>query len=123
MAATYDDTLPTDKDRARSLVGDTDVENALHSDEHIDAVLAMQGSVAAASSYLAQELVARFASNPIRKSASGVSVDYTENLRLWRQIAGEQQAQVAGGAITFVPANYTGDASTDEYARPPDYWP
>jgi hypothetical protein len=123
MTATYNDTLPTDLDRARSLIGDTDMTNALMSDEHVEAVLGYKGSLNAAVAYLATELVARFAKSPIRKSATGISVDYTENLKLWRQIAGDATAQEAGGSISFIPANYTGDEPTDEFSRPPWPWP
>lgn len=123
MSATYDETLSTDTDKARSRIGDTDVTDALMSDEHIDAVLAWRGSVDAAVVYLAQELVARFARNPIRMSDNGTSIDMSENMKVWRQIAGDAQSSAAGGALTFVPATYTGDDTAGEFGRPLTFWP
>lgn len=126
MAATYDDTLPTDKDKARSLLGDTDVDpasEALHSDEHITAVLAWQGSLAAGVVYLAKELIARFATEPVKVTADGVTVDYTARLGVWRTIVAEQQAEVSGGGISFVTATFGASTSTDEYARLGEYFP
>lgn len=120
---TYDDTLSTDKDKARSQIGDTDITDALMSDEHIEAVLTWKGSVALAVAYLAQELIARFARDPIRMTDNGATTDMTENMRIWRQLAGDAQAAASGGALSFVTANYTGEATTDEFARPPNYWP
>jgi len=125
MGATYDDALPTDRDRARSILGDTQdlPDDALLTDEHIDAVLAWQASLDGAVAFLAAELAARFARQPVRVTSNGKTVDYGERLAHWRTIAGEARADAAGGGLTMVPATYTDTATTDEFARPPDYWP
>lgn len=121
MSATYDDTLPTDLDRVRAQLGDTDTDAALHSDAHIRAVLSLQSSVAASVAFLARELVARYASQPIRKTADGLTVDYTGRVALWQALAGDAAASAAGGGISFVPATYGATATTDEYGRPSCY--
>lgn len=125
MTATYDETLPTDKDKARSLLGDTDVEpdaNALHSDEHITAVLALEGSLNAAVVYLAKELIAKYAQEPIKITEQGRTIDLSERLRAWRGIVQDLQSQVSGGGLSFVPATYGAADSVDEFSRPPSYW-
>ncbi len=120
MSATYDETLPTDKDVIRSMLGDIDTANALHSDEHIAAVLVLQGSVNAGIVYLANELIARYAQEPVKVTiddAGGqIVVDYTERLKIWRAIVSTAQSGINGGGISFVPASYGVDA-TDEYSR------
>lgn len=119
MAATYDETLPTDQDKARSQLGDTDIDYALHSDEHIAAVLTWQGSLAAGVVYLAKELIARYATEPVKVEADGVKVDYTARLGVWRAIVAEQQAEVSAGGsgIVFVSATFGATDTTDEYGR------
>lgn len=121
MSATYDDTLPTDLDRVRAQLGDTDKDAALHSDAHIVAVLSLQGSVALAVAFLARELVARYAVQPVRKTADGLTVDYTGRIALWQALASEAATTAAGGGISFVPATYGTTATTDEYGRPSCY--
>jgi hypothetical protein len=116
---TYDDTLPTDKDVARASLGDTDMDAPIFSDEHITAVLTLRGSVASGVASLAGELVATYAHQPVRKSAYGVSVDYTDRIVVWRQIA---LASAAGGRGAFSVASprsdgYARHAAADEFAR------
>lgn len=124
MAATYDDTLPTDKDRARSRIGDTIVDPesaALHSDGHIDAVLTAQGSLEPAVVYLATELIARFAGEPVKVTVDGETVDYRDRLDIWRSIVAAAQTTIAGGGLQFVPATYGVDTSGDEFGRRAQY--
>jgi hypothetical protein len=123
MPATYDDTLPTDRDKARSLIGDVNMDAPLMSDEHMDSVLSWQGSLQGAVAYLAQELIAKFSSSPIRKTAGNITVDYTENIKQWQLIVAASQQQLSGGGLVFVPATYTGEALTDEWGRPEVWWP
>lgn len=53
MAATYTDTLPTNKDWVRFLISDTDVSSAFFTDEEITAVLAEETSSGTALKYYA----------------------------------------------------------------------
>src|SRR5688572_29195622 len=128
MSATYDETLATDKDKIRSLLGDTNVSpasNALFTDEHIAAVLTIQGTIKAAVAYLADELIAQSAQEPVKiivtDGGVSISVDYSKRIPLWQELASKSRTD-SGGSLTFVTATYGAD-TTDEYARPPEYWP
>jgi len=121
--ATYNEALLTDTDRARALLGDTDTASALFSNAHIEAVIALQGGLRPAVAVLAEELIAMFARDPVRKSADGVMVDYSDRLDIWRGIASTARLSASGGGLSFVPATYTGVPAEDEWARPPNYWP
>lgn len=126
MAATYDETLASDTDRARAMLGDTDVTDALFSDEHIAAVISAEGSLKAGVAFLADELVARFAQDPIKttigEAGGTISVDFSARIDAWRALASRSRADAAAGGLSFVTAAYGADSS-DEYARPPSYWP
>lgn len=123
MAATYNETLPTDLDKIRAILGDTDTTDAEHSDEHISAVLSIQGSMNAAISFLANELVARYASMPIKWSSDGTSMDYSNRLQVWKEIASSARSD-AGQSLTFVPATYgeTIPSLPDEFSRGVHLW-
>ena len=123
MTATYNDALLSDVDRARSIIGDTDTGDPLFSNAHITAVITIEGSLKAGVAVLCDELIARFVRDPVRKQANGISVDYGDRIAEWRQIASNARTSAAGGALSFVRANYTGEREADEFARPPDYWP
>lgn len=56
----YDNTLPTDKDKARFILGDTDTLNQLLYDEEINAALTMKSTLRVACIFLAESLSARF---------------------------------------------------------------
>ena len=76
MSANYNELLLTDRDRARSLLGDTEidpVEDALHSDEHIAAVLEQQDSFAAAVAWLAWSLIRQVGTRGRKPASAGRS--------------------------------------------------
>lgn len=105
MSATYNELLLTDVDRARSLLGDTTVEpaeDALHSDEHIVAVLDQEGSLAGAVAYLADELVTRFAQEPVKITKDGRSLDYSARIPAWQALATRMRTAVAAAAASAV---------------------
>lgn len=53
MAATYDPTLPTDRDHVRFLIGDTNVSSAVLTDEEIAAVLGLETATGTALPFFA----------------------------------------------------------------------
>jgi hypothetical protein len=97
----YDDTLPSELDKARALLGDTSNDSAteLLTDDHIDAMLALQGFNAAVS-WMAMELAARFAQDPSSVSLpSGLSVSWSERVKYWLNLADQMRwGGVSGGA-------------------------
>jgi hypothetical protein len=98
VSASYNELLETDLDRARSMLGDTVVEpasKALHSDEHITAVLTAEGSLTAAVAYLADELVTRFGQEPVRITDDGSTIDFSERIKAWRDLATRMRTAVA----------------------------
>lgn len=120
MIASYADTLPTDKDVVRAMLGDTDVAAPLLSDPHILAVLGVEGSVAAAAAFLAEELAARFAAQPVRVTGEGTTIDYTGRIEGWQRLALRLRAAVPtadGGGLTGVSVTYRTAAAADEYSR------
>lgn len=128
MTASYDDTLPTDKDKARSILGatdDTSATTALVTDEHIEAVLTWQGSLDGAVAFLASELASRYAQMPSDVSLpSGLRVAWRERIATWLALAGRASPTgVGSGALSFVPAVYGGEDTADEFARPERFWP
>jgi hypothetical protein len=119
----YDDTLPTERDVIRATLGDTNGDDFLLSDALIDAARAMQGSVSAAVAWLARSLIARYATEPTRVTADGVTVDYSERLAVWRALITDATTHATGGAWGTVSADFGDGRADDEFARPPRYWP
>lgn len=99
MSATYKTTLATARDRIRFALGDTDVTSALLSDQEIAAALSAKGSEDAATTYLARGLVAKFANQPNHVTADGVTLDYSERIAIWREVAQAAQAVTTGGGF------------------------
>lgn len=114
MSATYDELLEDDVSRIRVQLGDHTFEapeDALLSDEHIEAVLAWKGGITAALAFLAEELLARFGQEPDSvRLPSGLSVSFTSRIPVWTRLAGRMQAQLAEAAEVYGPAT-TGDTA------------
>ncbi len=121
MAATYDEELPDDRDKVRVIIGDTDVSDALMSDEHIDAVLGLEGGVAAASVFLLDELIARYSHDPMKVERGGLVMDFTKRLEWWAKMRERQQAIVDSDAGTSawssIPRTLANTVARDEYSN------
>jgi hypothetical protein len=108
----YNDTLPTDKDKARALLGDTATLELL-TDGHMLAVLALyafNGGVA----FMAEELAARFAQEPGDIGLpSGLRVSWRDRVSTWLALAAQMRSGgvVVGGAFSVSPPR------TDGYAE------
>jgi hypothetical protein len=114
MSATYDETLPTDLDRVRHLLGDTDVEpeeNALRSDEHIVAVLASEPSFEAAVILIADGLIAEFGQEPDSvRLVSGLSVSFRERIAAWQRLVARMERAIALAAAATAQATAATDS-------------
>lgn len=106
MAATYNDALPTAKDRIRAALGDINMAKALLSDEHINAVLVAEtNSVPSAIVRLARELIVRFAQKPTKIKAGDVEVDYKDRIQELRNLIATMLAVLAAEAAAAGGAN------------------
>lgn len=97
MSASYNEEQPTALDKARGLLGDTTVEpetQALHSDEHIEAILARDGFDLGVA-FLADELVTRIGREPVRISDDGSSLDFSARIPAWSALATRMRAAAA----------------------------
>jgi hypothetical protein len=96
MAATFDDTLPTDRDWIRAALGDTDTSNAWLSDERINAVLtAAANDRTVATLQLCEQLITLASQEPVEVSISGLSVDYSAQIAAWKDLANRLRADIA----------------------------
>lgn len=118
IVGSYHDELTRDLDIVRSMLGDTNIDALLLSDDHILAVLAREGSVNRAAAFCARELLARFASQPTSASANGVSVNYASRLEVWNRLVGQLDigATPARSSWSMVRVNW-GSVTDDEYSR------
>jgi hypothetical protein len=97
MSASYDETLPSDLDEARYLLGDTVVdppEDALRSNELINAALTKKG-FALGLAFIADGLVAEFSQEPVKITLSGLAVDYSARVPAWKDLATRMRAAAA----------------------------
>lgn len=117
MTWSFDDSLPTAKDRVRVLIGDTDAADQLLSDEAI-AMYLPGGTLAKASDRLAAaECATAIAAKFIRKANSlsegGGSVNWGDRAKAYRELAAglfaSDAADQSAGAL-FDIAEFAGDA-------------
>lgn len=114
MSASYDEAQPTDLDKARGLLGDTTVDpetSALHSDEHIDAILTRDGFLLGVA-FLADELVTRIGREPVKIASDGSSLDFSARIPAWQTLAGRMRAEAAASSATAQAAPISASAST-----------
>jgi hypothetical protein len=98
VTTTYTNTLLTFRDRARFRLGDTDTTNALLSDEEIAAALTINVTEDPAVAWLAQGLIARYSREPVKFSADGVMFDFSERVKVWREIVARASDAATSGA-------------------------
>lgn len=103
---TFDELLPTEKDEARELLGDTAVtagtttipeEDALRSDERITAAIAKKGFELGVA-LLADGLVAQISQEPVKITLGGLAVDYSARIPAWKDLASRMRTAAATAA-------------------------
>ncbi len=119
MSASYDENIPTERDRARYLLGDIAVdpeEDALRTDEHYESVLAGEPTFEAAVIFIANGLIAEFGQEPDTiRLVSGLSISFKERIDAWDRLVKQLQAQQTAAAA----------AATQQQQRPtrsPPVW-
>lgn len=123
MTCTFDESLPSPKDRIRLLLGDTG-DPCLRSDETINALVAAVGE-AAATAELAAGLAIYYAQQPDAMSADGATISYRARVEAMRALAktsAEAAAAASGrGGTTSARAMRDDDCLGAEYRRP-EWW-
>lgn len=103
MAATYDNTLPTAKDRIRHQVADTDMANPLRPDEEYLAALANAGSAtnaeALATLAMAQSLASEYAQLPTTISDDGTALSWSDRVKTWLALVSRIEGEVAAAKL------------------------
>ena len=116
MAWSYNNTLPTDRDRVRFYVGDTDANDQLVQDEEIDAMLALFPATDAqrvqkAARRVCEHLAARFARLSLRRVQSGQDrIAYGDLAKYYRDLA----LTFEGAASTRIKRGGFKDYTTEE---------
>lgn len=126
MTATFDQTLPTAKDRLRRALGDAATTNALRQDEEYVAVLArLSGNETAALVEMAAGLAAEFAQRPDSISDEDGALSWRERVKTWLALAETGRAQLAdaaaaaaSGGASSVAVRRDDDGPQWEYVRP-----
>lgn len=100
MAATFDPTLPTARDRIRLLIGDhtfgADPTAALRSDESINSVLTMTGDYRLAVAELADGLATEYGQEPDSFTATGdMSISWRDRVSAWEELSARMRRAVA----------------------------
>ena len=100
MSATYNTSLATDMDKVRFFIGDTDVANALLTDEEILAVLGMYPNVITASIICCKNLIAKY-SRYADETVGQVSVSYSSMVDNMKSVVSGLEARLAGSCSPF----------------------
>lgn len=111
MTWSYDDSLPTDRDKVRFRIGDTDSEEELLSNETLDALLVIRNDVVLASIDAVQAILAKFA-REIDRQALGLggprsqkTTHYENLLKVLRAEADKGSTGVFYGGATIAAKN------------------
>jgi hypothetical protein len=112
VTATYNDTLPTAKDRVRFNLGDTNVSpatNALLTDETIGALITQHGETMG-TVVAAESLATRFGQEPDSVSLSGKTVTWKDRVKAWWELAARLRKALGEEAVEA--SNTSGTTST-----------
>lgn len=119
MAWNYDPALPTDRDKVRALIGDTDTNDQIHTDEFLDFLLDTHGDLYIAAAFAVEAMAADLL-RYTDVSADGVSVsvgtsysrlmDYADRLRQLAASVGQPMPYAGGRSVS---ERETDDANSD----------
>lgn len=97
MAATYDPTLSSIRDRLRFTLGDTDTTNPINPDETYDAVLSIHDNhEKRAAVALLDGMITRFAQLPNETATDSgqYRVKWTDRIKAWQAMRARLEAEI-----------------------------
>jgi len=97
MSWSYDDTLPTDRDKLRFRIGDIDTEEQLLSNETLDTLLSIRPSVVLAAIDAVEGILAKFA-REIDRQALGLGGPRSQKTMHYRQLLNDLRSEAAQGS-------------------------
>lgn len=97
MSWSYDESLPTDRDKVRFRIGDIDTEEQLLSNETLDTLLVIRNDVVLASIDAVEGILAKFA-REIDRQALGLGGPRSQKTLHYRELLKELRAQAARGS-------------------------
>lgn len=105
MSWTYNSALPTDKDKVRALIGDTDTNNQLITDEFIAVVLAEENNNLYGAGALAALAISSLFARKADKSLGPMSVSYSNQANNFRSMYESlREVQTSGGGSSYAPS-------------------
>lgn len=122
MAATYDPSLTTPKDKVRFLIQDTNIATAMLQDEEINFVLTDYPNYKLAACVCAETLSLKFASMPQEKKIGNLSLTYGDRAKKYSDLANKLRAQASkvllpyAGGISKADKNITNN--DDDRVKP-----
>ena len=97
MTWSYDESLPTDRDKIRFKIGDIDTEEQLLSNETLDTLLVIRNDVTLASIDAVEGILAKFA-REIDRQALGLGGPRSQKTLHYRELLKELRAEAARGS-------------------------
>lgn len=115
MTFTYDMTTPTNRERVRFHLGDTESATAMFTDEEITFVIAEAGTWQAAVVACIRSAIARLAQEPDMQ-ADWLRVDWRRSAENWRALLAEKKQEFGLGAraTSSTQHAYRADSYQDE---------
>lgn len=102
MTWEYDNTLPSDKDKVRFIIQDTNDSEHLLEDEELEWLLVEQGNVYLAGAAACEVLAGRFRAKVTSKSVGGLSISYANRADEFAKQATLLRTQ-SGNLATSIP--------------------
>lgn len=111
MTATYNTTSPTDRDRLRLKIGDTNTSHPIFEDEELDMILADDSEVLLAAASACRIIAASASRQAVALSLPGVTISKTSIPDKFLAMADAFEKQAETGATADTANWYTNDAA------------
>lgn len=111
MTATYNTTSPTDRDRLRLKIGDTNTSHPIFEDEELDMILDEDAEVLLAAASACRAIAASSAKQAVFLSMPGISISKISVPDKFLELARVFETQAETGATADTANWYTNDAA------------
>lgn len=114
MTWTYSgDPADSERDAVRFEIGDIDTTDQLITDEGIDYVLTLEGSIAGAAAACCDKIAAKYARD-VDKKIEGTSVSASQRFKHFKELAKELRTRASQSGTPYCGSMYSADQEADE---------